>query len=390
MTSKKTVYILCGTSADINRKLAGLTIGERLLLALSYTDADEAVFIGDGPRPQSARATISVREATPDEFSVDRKIIILPSDLVFDRTLVNGDNSAGLAKDLPIRTISANAIRDALSDIDHFLSELGQGEALSGRDYAIRVTDDASAKTAGRALFLSLIKPIDGVISKNINRKVSLSITRLLIHTPVSPNGLTVAIMLLGVLSGVAAYFAEYWWSLVIAGFLFQTQSMLDGCDGEIARLKYQFSVKGQWLDSIGDDVTNYIFCLGLALGQARVLGWDWLNYVGFAVFAIQWYASFLMYQRIYKMNTGDLLAIPNMVSSGEPKGRGGVIVRAIHTATKRDFFVFVTSILAAVQLPLASFTLIAVGSCIMAPSLTLNEFRIRKAIRAGELDIPL
>ena len=388
MTSKKTVYILCGTSANLNRKLAGLTIGERLLLALSYSSADEAAFIGDGPRPQSARATIPVREATAEEFSNEKDVIVLPSDLVFDRNLLRNDD--GLKGGLPLCTISASEIEKSIENIDHLLTTLGAGEALSGKDYAIRVTDDVTAKLAKRALFLSLIKPIDGFISKTINRKVSLAITRLLIHTPVSPNGLTVAIMLLGVLSGVAAYFAEYWWSLAIAGFLFQTQSMLDGCDGEIARLKYQFSVKGQWLDSIGDDITNYIFCLGLALGQARVLGWDWLYYVGAAVFVIQWYCSTLMYQRIYKMNTGDLLAIPNMVSSGEPKGRWGVIVRVIHTMTKRDFFVFVTSIFAAAQLPLVSFILIAAGSCIMAPSLTLNEFRIRKAIRAGELNIPL
>ena len=388
MTSTKTVFILCGTAANIDRKLAGLTVGERLLLALSFGGADEAVFVGDGPRPQSSRAPIAVRDATAQDFSGNDDVIILPSDLVFDRGLLK--DSDALPAGLPLRHISREELASFQSQVASLIESLGQGEATTGKNFAIRVTDDDTAKQAQRALFLSLIKPIDGVISKNINRKVSLSITRLLIHTPVSPNGLTIAIMMLGLLSGVAAYFAEYWWSLVVAGVLFQTQSMLDGCDGEIARLKYRFSTKGQWLDSIGDDLTNYVFCIGVSFGQAKVLGWDWLYYVGLMVFAVQWYASFLMYQRIYKMKTGDLLAIPNMVSSGEPNGRWGVIVRVIHTMTKRDFFVFVTSILAAIQLPLVSFFLIAVGSFIMAPSLTVNELRIRKAVKTGALDIPL
>jgi phosphatidylglycerophosphate synthase len=388
MTFSQPVYILCSSSSKPEIKLAGLTVGERLLLSLSHAGITDAICVGDGPIPRSDRATVRVKKGDVADLQSGKDHLVIPSDLVFDRGLLAEET---LPEGLPLRTLSSATILQYLPDnIDALVEMLGAGIAESGKGFAIRVTDKRSQKQATRSLFLSLIKPIDGVISKNINRKVSLSITRFLVHTPVSPNGLTVAIMLLGILSGVAAYFAEYWWSLVLAGFLFQTQSMLDGCDGEIARLKYQFSVKGQWLDSIGDDVTNYVFCLGLALGQARVLGWDWLCIVGGLVFLVQWYASALMYQRIYKMNTGDLLAIPNMVSSGEPKGRLGAMVRVIHTMTKRDFFVFVTSILAAIQLPLASFGLIAVGSFIMAPSLTLNELRIRKAIRAGELNIPL
>jgi 1L-myo-inositol 1-phosphate cytidylyltransferase / CDP-L-myo-inositol myo-inositolphosphotransferase len=388
MTFSQPVCILCSSSSKLEIKLAGLTVGERLLLALSHAGITDTICVGDGPIPRSDRATVRVKKGDATDLQSGKDHLVIPSDLVFDRGLLAEET---LPEGLPLRTLSSATILQYLPDnIDALVETLGNGKADSGKGFAIRATDKLSRKQANRSLFLSLIKPIDGVISKNINRKVSLSITRFLIHTPVSPNGLTVAIMLLGILSGVAAFFAEYWWSLVLAGFLFQTQSMLDGCDGEIARLKYQFSVKGQWLDSIGDDVTNYVFCLGLALGQARVLGWDWLYAVGGVVFAVQWYCSILMYQRIYKMNTGDLLAIPNMVSSGEPKGRWGVVVRVIHTMTKRDFFVFVTSILAAIQLPLASFVLIALGSFIMAPSLTLNELRIRKAIRAGELNIPL
>lgn len=388
MSNFQTVYIICSNQSNPEVEIAGLSVGERLLLCLSFGGIHQVTFLGDGPRPISARAEINEIAPNWQDIGAQEEVLVMPSDLVFDGGLLK--DISMIPPQLPLRTVSGAKLFESKDSLDGFVNELGIGQAQSGKDFALRVVGAPTKKQATRSLYLSLIKPIDGIVSKKINRKVSLFITRFLIQSPVTPNGLTIGIMLLGLLSGVAAYFAEYWWALVLAGVLFQTQSMLDGCDGEIARLKYQFSKKGQWLDSIGDDVTNYTFCLGLAFGQARVLGWDWLYLLGGIVFVVQWYCSFLMYQRIYKMNTGDLLAIPNMVSGGAPKGRLGAILRVIHTMTKRDFFVFVTSILAAVQLPLASFGLIALGSFLFVPSLTLNELRIRKAIKAGELDLPL
>src|SRR5262249_10786136 len=54
----------------------------------------------------------------------------------------------------------------------------------------------------------------------------------------------------------------------VLYGFvLAQAQSILDGCDGELARVRLQQSAIGEWLDTIGDDVLH--LARGLADGLA-------------------------------------------------------------------------------------------------------------------------
>jgi phosphatidylglycerophosphate synthase len=381
-----TAIVICPAgppATTVGRSLAGLTVGERLLLALSYADVERAVLVGPGARPNSDRAEIALFEADGAGIDPAQRYVVLPADLVFDRRLL-ADLDV-LPADLPIRAIDAAGAAEVLADPDAWLGRLGNGRPEGGgRGYALRVVDDEGARAAQRHLLESLKKPVDGFVSRHLNRKISLSISRFLVRTGVRPNAMTVAIMGLGALSGVAAAFAEPWWTLVLAGLLFQGQSVLDGCDGEIARLTYRFSYTGQWLDTIGDDLTNYLFCLGLAVGQARVHGWTWLYAVGAFFFVLQCYASGIQYRRILRMGTGDLLAMPNAVTGGAPKGAWGKLTRAVHQVTKRDTFVFVTAVLAAAQAPLVSFACIAVGTIVLAAGLTLNEIRLRAMERQG------
>ena len=44
-----------------------------------------------------------------------------------------------------------------------------------------------------------------------------------------------------------------HYWTGVLGGFLSLAASVLDGCDGEIARLKYQESALGCWIETFGD-----------------------------------------------------------------------------------------------------------------------------------------
>jgi phosphatidylglycerophosphate synthase len=56
-----------------------------------------------------------------------------------------------------------------------------------------------------------------------------------------------------------------------------QLNSILDSVDGELARLRYQFSKLGQWLDNIADDIVDnaFIAASGYALGGV----WMWLAF---------------------------------------------------------------------------------------------------------------
>jgi len=83
-------------------------------------------------------------------------------------------------------------------------------------------------------------------------------------HTRMTPNGLTVFSLVLGMVS--AACFATN--QLIAAAVLFYLSFMIDCVDGKIARLKGTGTPFGLWLDYVGDRVRVILCAGGLAYGQ--------------------------------------------------------------------------------------------------------------------------
>ena len=364
--------ILCPSDADPHRRLLGLTLGERVLLALSHSGVTQVCFVGDGPRPSCDRAPLQV--VKPAELDLSLTYAVLASDTVFDRSLLS---ESALPDDIAMTYCTGAQVTALLDDATAATSALGAGQAQSGRGFALRVDSSATARKAQRALLLSLRKPIDGFISTHLNRHISLFCTRFLVKTGLPPNFFTVIFLLIGLAAAGFATQAQYSWALVLAGLLFQAQSVLDGCDGEMARLTYQFSRRGQWLDSIGDDITNYSVCFGLAVGQAIVRHDPMLYWLGGAVLLMQVVTSGVLYRRMVLLGTGDLLAIPDLVRTGQPQGVTGFISDAISLALKRDTFIFALATLVVLQQPLLAFYLYGLGTIPMAVGVLLNDYRI-------------
>ncbi|HSA59664.1 MAG TPA: CDP-alcohol phosphatidyltransferase family protein, partial [bacterium] len=114
----------------------------------------------------------------------------------------------------------------------------------------------------------ALRKPADGLVSRWLNRRISLAITRRLAGVPITPNQISIITMLLGLASGVAVARGTYTLGVVGAALL-QLQSTLDGVDGELARLRSQCTRLGQWLDTLSDDFSEFSFLLGLTVASS-------------------------------------------------------------------------------------------------------------------------
>jgi phosphatidylglycerophosphate synthase len=67
----------------------------------------------------------------------------------------------------------------------------------------------------------------------------------------------------------------------LLAAFLSLAASILDGCDGEIARLKYQESALGCWIETVGDYSYYIAIFVGLTIGAVRVTGLELFYWVG-------------------------------------------------------------------------------------------------------------
>ncbi len=63
--------------------------------------------------------------------------------------------------------------------------------------------------------------------------------------------------------------------------FLSLAASVLDGCDGEIARLKYQESALGCWIETVGDYSYYLAIFAGLTVGAVRQTGWELFYWLG-------------------------------------------------------------------------------------------------------------
>ena len=136
----------------------------------------------------------------------------------------------------------------------------------------LRVIDEASRRHAERAVFAELLRGDLGFVARHLNKPVSFFITRhLLCRLPLSPNQVTLGAALVGLLGALTV--ASGGPALMVWGFfLAHLQSILDGCDGELARVRFQQSALGEWLDTLVDDGLNMVLftCIGVGVFRAN------------------------------------------------------------------------------------------------------------------------
>lgn len=246
------------------------------------------------------------------------------------------------------------ALFDAL---EHFRSENGDASLSEGVQTLARagkarvadigeawwqdVDDLPSRKEAERVLFAKLTKKTDGPVSRHINRRFSKTITRLVMNTRIVPNHMTAVGLLLGVAAAVVTALASpgAWWLMALGAVLYQTSSMIDGCDGEIARLKFKHSASGEWFDTISDDVVNLGYQLALGVALFRATGESlWLN-IGLASFVLGWFVAGALYRKLIASGKGTHLAIEWAFQKAENLSLFQRFVAKVEFIGRRDFY---------------------------------------------------
>lgn len=101
-------------------------------------------------------------------------------------------------------------------------------------------------------------------VAKHINKRISLPISALIARTPITPNQITIFAMLFS-LAGAFCFFSPTTYFLAFA--CFQINSLLDGTDGEVARMNFRFTDFGKKLDVYCDYITSVLLIVGEFLG---------------------------------------------------------------------------------------------------------------------------
>jgi phosphatidylglycerophosphate synthase len=270
------------------------------------------------------------------------------------RRVANAAEAEALAAELGARTVRADVVRPA-------------GGTLEG---GVRVTDRRSRREAEDAVFRQLLRGDLGFVARWFNKPISFRITRyLLCRLPFTPNQVTVAAAFVGFVGCALIAYGTY--ASMVAGFaLAHLQSVLDGCDGELARVRFQMTPIGEWLDTLFDDALNLGLWASTGIGLWRHTGEPGWAYAGFAGCAMLLTYNFVSYMSLVKQKLGgELLKVKWWFSRKEDlkqvaASRRASLFNFFFMLGRRDFFVLAWLLMAiggVVQAVMATALLISV-----------------------------
>jgi CDP-L-myo-inositol myo-inositolphosphotransferase len=151
-----------------------------------------------------------------------------------------------------------------LSAAIRVLAEKNKAKSVQTQGFWIDVDDEKAYQKAEKAMLDSMRgKGNDGPVSHWLNRPISIQISKYLVDFDITPNQISFVSFLLSVLAAGLFALGNYWF-LALGGVIAQFASIIDGSDGEVARLKYLSSDYGGWFDAVLDRYADAFLLFGL------------------------------------------------------------------------------------------------------------------------------
>ena len=286
-------------------------------------------------------------------------------DLMGHPIIIASDGSCPLPKYLPpsvlVRKVPRPDDMAALRKEQAGAAELGANEVRPSNrslEGGLRVVDEPSRKRAEAAIFAELMRGDLGFVARHLNKPVSFFITRhVLCYLPFTPNHITLgaaAIGLLGALFIASGNYAFMLWGF----FLAHAQSILDGCDGELARVRFQQSAIGEWLDTIVDDSLNILIFAAIGIGLYRATHSPILLCAGLAASAMHLVYDSVALSEIRRQGGGGEIINVHWRLTGRSnmktrlRDKPGGLLLGLYTLGRRDFFVLAFLVYALLGLP--------------------------------------
>ena len=264
MTQSLLVVVPDGAARGITPEtpVAGLSLGRRITLAAERAGLATVHFSEPGPRrlilvpssmipqPQWLRA-LAAMPLPPETLWVDPAHVAVVETSDPKPVLDLAGRACGAAE-------CVAALRERFGVVEGAADDRGRF-SLSGA---------ADLDAAESWLLRGLIKDAEGFMSRHVERRISLALTRRLVRFSVTPNAMTLVSLAIGM--AAAPFFLSAAPGLQLTGaLLFLLHSILDGCDGEIARLKFLESPGGAALDFWGDNTVH------VAVFGCMAVGWS-------------------------------------------------------------------------------------------------------------------
>jgi phosphatidylglycerophosphate synthase len=352
--------------ADPFDVLAGLPLVVRTVLTVQKEGAERALLVVESEAAaervrSDTRVTISVEAVVASDVTVGLKaaaaklsepFLLASHAVVADAALYRELRAAPLdGKLASLRARATDAAQLPLfaaptlgKELEGSLAEaiarleadgrIARLEASSAWVAAVDTTE--GRRFAFRMLFEACRKSFDGVVSRHLNRHISIFVSKRIVNTSLTPNVVSMLTFLLGIAAALTAAKGGYTYTL-LGAFLFQWNSILDGVDGELARVRFQQSKLGQWLDTISDDTSNVLFYAGLAIGARDLPFGTELAWIGAVGVGASLLTMAVVYAELMQIGSGDLYAIWTYGDKKHP-GFKGALFDFFRHVVKKDF----------------------------------------------------
>jgi phosphatidylglycerophosphate synthase len=318
-------------------ELLGLSVARRTVMAAERAGFEHISVLPDDPAPSIAARRIVVLsgDVLPDQKWLKKllQMPLEPGKMMFE------SGTAAVIETTPDQRLfslqapfqdGTNGTFAILSDMfDSSLCRLGEQRRLS-------LTPETTVSEAVDWLLGGLVKETDGFMARLVSRPISLAITRRIASTRVSANAMTIISILVGLLG--APFFLSSEPALQVTGaLLFLTHSILDGCDGELARLRMKESRLGGILDYWGDNLVHVAVFACMGVGWSLQSGSVWPLWAGVAaVSGTLASAGFVFWRTMrHPKSSGPLF-------TSVAQGSGGRFSQVADVLARRDFIYLV------------------------------------------------
>jgi hypothetical protein len=277
------------------------------------------------------------------------------------QVVIASDGSVPLPRRLPPRMELREIGGDATVAIERLCDELGPEATVihadtvwlqpARFDKGTRVVDAASRRLANESVFRDAQRDTVGIVDRLFNQKISSRLTQhLLIHLRAASALVTLVAGFLG-LYGALLVAVGTWQSVVIGFAILEGYAILDGCAGELARVRLHQTAFGAWLDTVVGDFVNLVTILAVGLALWRH-GGSYLDMkMALAAAAMTLFYVAISYRELMRQGEGDVMKMRWWFAYGQSlknvSGAGSSSIKVVMLLGRRDVVIVLALALA-------------------------------------------
>ncbi|MEW6774828.1 MAG: CDP-alcohol phosphatidyltransferase family protein, partial [Bdellovibrionota bacterium] len=256
-----------GNSGD--QRIVALSVIERLVVAAHRAGCSRITVVSKEPLPgfhrtQALGVSFDVVPSLPNVqgpfLLASTGVFVGAADV---KRLLNSRGRLVQKRGGPLPIGVTNAFRETIE------KSLENSPAVVAEGVAGLATDRKDAQLLAKNYWASLTSSADGIVDKYFNRPVGRYLSKVLVHTPVTPNQVTILAMIVG-LAAAWAFSQGTPQGALWGALIFQLSAIIDCVDGDIARAVFKETKIGKWLDLAADQVVHISLFAAIAVGVQR------------------------------------------------------------------------------------------------------------------------